>query len=134
MSLITLGVKDLERSRRFYAKLGFTEAAASDGDVVFYNMGGCALGLFPLDTLLKFEGIGTPPSPGAITLAYNTRTREETDTVMRLFLDAGGTLLSAAHEYPWGSYSGYVGDPDGHPWEISYLPSNPVQEDGSVRF
>ena len=133
ISIITLGVADLERSHRFYAELGLpTSGQPSDG-IVFFETGGTRLALFPLDALAEDAGMEVGPGgfPG-ITLAHNVRRREQVDEVLDAAVRAGGTIVDPAHERDWGGYSGYVLDPDGYPWEIAWADSWEFNEDGSL--
>lgn len=132
VTLITLGVADLDRSQAFYAALGWKPAEASEG-VVFYQMNGMVLALFGLSDLAKDQGrpeatLGT----GAMTLAQNFVTREEVDAAFATALAAGATALKPPEEVFWGGYSGYFADPDGHVWELAMNPFWPLAEDGSL--
>jgi predicted lactoylglutathione lyase len=132
VTLITLGVNDLDRSRAFYAALGWTPAEALD-EVVFYQMNGLVLGLFAKAHLAADQGrpdatLGT----GAITLAQNYSTEAEVDTVFATALAAGATALKHPDKVFWGGYSGYFADPDGHVWELAMNPFWPLSEDGSL--
>lgn len=123
ISLITLGVRDLPRSRSFYEALGWKASSQSCEPVCFFQLGQMVLGLYPLENLLKDEGIGqNAPQPGGISLGYNTRTRDEVEDVLDLATKAGAAILSPPTETPWGSWTSYFADPDGHPWEVSYVP------------
>ena len=133
LSVVTLGVADLGRSRRFYEEgLGWRRANASD-EVVFYQAGGMVLALYPRGALaddahLPAEGSGF----GGITLAYNARDRREVDAVLAEAEAAGATILKPAQDVFWGGYSGYFADPDGHPWEVAWNPHWTLGDDGSV--
>ena len=134
MHLITLGVKDLNRSLEFYEQgLGWKRAQASGGDVVFFSMGGVVLSLYPRD---KLADDVTVPEVGegfeGITLAYNTRNREEVDEVLRLAADLGGRIVKHAQDAFWGGYSGYFADPDGHLWEVAWNPFFEFDEEGQL--
>ena len=135
LSVVTLGVADLGRSRRFYEDgLGWRRANASD-EVVFYQAGGMVLALYPRGALaddahLPAEGGGF----GGITLAYNARDRREVDAVLAEAAAAGATLLKPAQDVFWGGYSGYFADPDGHPWEVAWNPHWTLDGDGGVRI
>ena len=135
VSLITLGVTDLDRSREFYERLGWRKSMAQAEGVVFFQTGGMAVSLFPLDELAKdanqsAEGGGFK----GISLAYNARTRAEVDSVLQEAIGAGAKLLKPAQEAFWGGYSGYFADPDGFPWEVAWNPSFPIGEDGSIQL
>jgi uncharacterized protein len=135
VSIITLGVADMQRSREFYERLGWRRSLAKAEDVVFFQAGGMALALFPRRELARDahvvpEGRGF----GGIALAYNARSREEVDSVLAEAVAAGAKLLKPAQEAFWGGYSGYFSDPDGFPWEVAWNPSFPMAEDGSIRI
>ena len=132
LSLVTLGVADLGRSRAFYEALGWKPAFANEG-VVFFQLGGMVLGLWSREELAKDAGLPAPPQPGAIALAQNLRSREEVD---RLLAEAegAGAKIKPAHATEWGGYSGYFADPDGHPWEVAHNPFWTIEPDGSIRL
>ena len=135
VSIITLGVANLERSREFYERLGWRRSLLKAEDVVFFQTGGMALALFPRDELAKDANV-SPHGTGfhGIALAYNARTREEVDSVLKDAAAAGANLLKPAQEAFWGGYSGYFADPDGFLWEVAWNPSFPIAEDGSIRI
>jgi len=135
ISLITLGVADIAAARAFYEKLGWTASGASMDEVVFFDMGGMIFGLYGQSDLSSDSGLmERAPVPGGITLAYNTRSRGEVDRLMDVVEAAGARVLKAPADMPWGGYVGYFADPDGHPWEISWVPQFPVREDGSIEI
>lgn len=135
LSVVTLGVADLARSRRFYEEgLGWRRGNESD-EVVFYQIGGAVLALFPRralaeDAHLAAEGSGF----GGITLAYNARDREEVDAVLAEAAAAGAKILKPAQDVGWGGYAGYFADPDGYPWEVAWNPHWTLSKDGSVKL
>jgi uncharacterized protein len=135
LSLVTLGVADLARSRRFYEEgLGWRRGNEHE-EVVFYQLGGSILALFARNSLAADAGLSPEGQGfGGIALAYNTRTREEVDQVLAEAKAAGATILKPAHEAFWGGYSGYFADPDGHSWEVAWNPGWTVESDGSVRL
>jgi uncharacterized glyoxalase superfamily protein PhnB len=91
--------------------------------------------LFPRAELAKDATIPAEGSGfGGIALAYNTRTREEVDTVLAEATAAGATLLKPGQDVFWGGYSGYFADPDGFIWEVAWNPSFPIAADGSIRL
>lgn len=137
LSLITLGVADLARSRRFYEQgLGWVPSAAGDNEnVTFYQLGGIALALFGRALLAEDMRVkDTGKGFGAIALAQNVRTREEVDQLIARAKEAGGSILHAAEDAPWGGYSGYFADPDGHPWEVAWNPHFTLAPDGSLKL
>ena len=132
VTLITLGVEDLDRARAFYRALGWQQVGDEPG-VVFYRMHGMALGLFGKAALAADQGrpdaaLGT----GAVTLAQNFPDRAEVDAAFAAALAAGATALKAPEEVFWGGYSGYYADPDGHVWELAHNPYWSVNEDGTL--
>ena len=132
VTLITLGVAELERSRRFYADLGWTVTREQE-DVSFYQMHGTVLGLFGLDALAEDQGRpGAALGTGAMTLAQNFATIEEVDAAFAAALAAGASPLKQPQKVFWGGYSGYWADPDGHVWEVAMNPFWPLNEDGSL--
>lgn len=133
VTLVTLGVADLERSKAFYAALGWAPTRGVEGEVVFYQISGMALGLFGLGPLAADQGrpdaqLGT----GACTLAQNFNTEAEVDTAYKTAIDAGATALKRPEKVFWGGYSGYYADPDGHVWEVAHNPFWPLNADGSL--
>jgi catechol 2,3-dioxygenase-like lactoylglutathione lyase family enzyme len=135
VSLITLGVADLQRSREFYERLGWRRSMAEAEGVVFFQAGGMALALYSRTELAKDAKI-SPEGSGfsGIALAYNTRSREEVDSALAEAQAAGARILKPAEEAFWGGYSGYFADPDGFPWEVAWNPSFAILEDGSIRL
>ncbi len=136
ISLITLGVRDLERSRRFYQDgLGWPLSAASTEDVAFFPTAGVVLALYPRD-LLAADANFSPEGSGfaGIALAHNVATRELVDAALEAAVAAGGTLLKPGTAAEWGGYSGYFADPDGFLWEIAWNPGFPLLEDGTIEL
>jgi uncharacterized glyoxalase superfamily protein PhnB len=107
---------------------------ANTEGITFFQTGGMALALYPRDELAKDATIA-PEGQGfsGITLAYNTRNRNEVDSVLKEAKAAGATILKPAQEAFWGGYSGYFSDPDGFLWEVAWNPHFPIAEDGSIR-
>jgi hypothetical protein len=133
LSLTTLGVADLERSREFYERLGWRRSMAQAEGIVFFQLGGIALAFYPQNELAKDARVA-PEGSGfcKISLAYNTRDRGEVDSVLAEAQAAGAKLLKPSEEAFWGGYSGYFSDPDGFPWEVAWNPSFPILGDGSI--
>jgi len=135
LSIVTLGVVDLKRSREFYERLGWRKSMAKAEGVVFFQAGGMALALFPKHELAKDANIAADGQGfSGMSLAYNARHREEVDSVLAEAEAAGARLLKRAQEAFWGGYSGYFSDPDGFLWEVAWNPSFPIAEDGSIRI
>lgn len=132
LTLITLGVRDLARSRAFYEGIGWKPGNASEG-VAFYQLGTFALSLYGLEELAKDACVGEPGTGfGGIALAINMHTREEVDRALAEAVAAGATLLKPAQETFWGGYAGYFADPDGYPWEIAWNPGFPLDGEGRL--
>jgi uncharacterized protein len=131
ISLITLGVADLARSRAFYEKLGFKASSMGGGEVVFFQIGALGLSLFPRESLacdakVSAEGSGFR----GITLAHNVREKDDVAKVIAEAVSAGAELVKASEAAPWGGQSGYFADPDGHLWEVAWNPFAPLGPDG----
>lgn len=135
VSLITLGVGDLQRSRSFYERLGWKRVNVKANGIVFFQMKGMALALYP-QVALAMDAHVSPDGVGfcGIALAYNTRTRDDVNAVLAQAVAAGAKLLKPAEEAFWGGYSGYFADPDGFLWEVAWNPSFPIADDGSIRI
>ena len=133
LSLVTLGVADLERARRFYEDgLGWRRGN-DHPEVVFYQLGGMVLALWGRDALAQDAHLPNAGRGfGGIALAYNARTRAEVDAVLAEAEAAGAKILKPAEDAFWGGYSGYFADPDGHLWEVAWNPEWTLADDGSV--
>jgi predicted lactoylglutathione lyase len=132
LSLITLGVTDLARARRFYEALGWTSGAAPADDVVFFQTGSMIVALWGRAQLAEDSVMTDGGGWGGVTLAYCTRSREEVDAVLAEAERAGAAIGRSAAETFWGGYSGIFIDPDGHPWEVAHNPGWTITEDGST--
>lgn len=132
VTLITLGVADLDRAAAFYAALGWQPAEVAEG-ARFYQMQGAALALFGLADLAADQGRpGAALGTGAATLAQNFETEAQVDAAYAAALAAGATPLKAPEAVFWGGYSGYYADPDGHVWEVAMNPFWPLAADGAL--
>jgi catechol 2,3-dioxygenase-like lactoylglutathione lyase family enzyme len=124
ISLITLGVEDLSRSRLFYQEgLGFPLRRESSAEVAFFDLGSIWLALFPRADLAADAGV-LPDTSGfsRFTLAHNVRTKEQVDVVLGEVSRAGAAIVQPARHTDWGGYSGYFSDPDGFLWEVAWNP------------
>jgi catechol 2,3-dioxygenase-like lactoylglutathione lyase family enzyme len=124
ISIITLGVKDLEASLAFYRDgLGFPTTRKAEGGIIFFQTQGVCLELYPIEELAKDVAPDFSHErsrfPG-ITLAHNVRTQEEVDQVLELARKAGAVIEKPGQPTFWGGYSGYFSDPDGYLWEVAY--------------
>ncbi len=123
ISMITLGVHDLDRSVEFYEKgLGFPRME-SPPEVAFFTLNGTWLGLFGRESLAEDAGVSVEGSGfGAFSLSHNVASEAEVDAVMEKAVTAGAALVKKPQKTAWGGYSGYFSDPDGHLWEVAYNP------------
>lgn len=123
VTLITLGVADLRESRAFYGRLGWVPAEHSSEDIVFYQIGGLQLSLYPRVGLADDVGVADDGAGfRGVTLAYNTQSKEEVDAILDEAVEAGAELVKPAEDVFWVGYSGYFADPDGHLWELAWNP------------
>jgi hypothetical protein len=141
VNVITLAVQDLERSLAFYRDgLGFATKGILAADVrdpvsgaagalaLFTLNGGLMLALYPRADMAKDAKVNdTGPNSVEFSLGYLVGSRAEVDGLLRLAVKAGGRASESPRERPWGIYSGYFSDPDGHLWEIIWNPAMPVQ-------
>ncbi|UWQ81289.1 VOC family protein [Leisingera sp. S132] len=131
VSLITLGVPDMEKAAAFYEALGWKRAESPDG-VIAFDLISQTLGLYPLAALA--EDIGLPPEAlgtGAMTLSHNTRSKEEVAQLLAAAAGAGADVLKPAQDVFWGGHHGYFRSPDGHVWEVAFNPFSPLAENGA---
>jgi catechol 2,3-dioxygenase-like lactoylglutathione lyase family enzyme len=135
LSLITLGVADVARSRRFYEALGWRASGVSQPDeVAFFQLGGIALSLFGRAALAEDAGVPEGQGSGGMALAHNARTRAEVDAILEEARAAGARVLTPARATAWGGYACYFADPDGHAWEVAWNPHFPLRPDGSLQL
>ena len=134
VSLVTLGVENLARSREFYEGLGWRTRAEPDDDVVFFQAGGMIVALWDRSQLAEDSVVEDAGGWGGITLAHNVRSPAEVDAVLAEAAKAGATIGRAGAETFWGGYSGVFLDPDGHPWEVAHNPGWTLADDGSIRL
>jgi len=134
ISLITLGVADLQRAVAFYERVVGWKAEASPPGVVFFDLNGVVFALWPHDELAKDMGLVAVSLPNyrGCSLAHNVQSEEEVDAIFALLKSYGANILKEPQKVFWGGYSGYFSDPDGHTWEIAYNPFWTIQEDGRV--
>jgi catechol 2,3-dioxygenase-like lactoylglutathione lyase family enzyme len=132
LSLVTLGVRDLDRARRFYEAMGWR--GVLDEEVVFFAAGGMIVALWGRDRLAEDSAVDDSGGWGGVTLAYNTRSPEEVDAVIEEARAAGATIGREPAATFWGGYSGVFVDPEGHPWEVAHNPGWMIADDGSVHL
>ena len=132
VSVITLGVSDLPRARRFYESLGWRTGAEPDDEVCFFAAGDMVLALWDRTRLAADSCVEDTGGWGGATLALNLGTPEEVDAVTAEARAAGARIGREPAPTFWGGYSGYFADPDGHPWEVAWNPGWTVGDDGAV--
>ena len=134
ITILTLGVDDLEAAVRFYRDglglptEGIIGTEFEHGAVAFFELaGGLRLALWPRDSIAADTGLArTPPSATELTIAHNVDSRDEVDAVMAQAVAAGATIVKAAADTFYGGYAGYFQDPDGHVWEAAWNPAMAV--------
>ena len=135
ISFVTLGVRDLARSRAFYRALGWQESAGSKEAVAFFQVGNIAFALFGRDDLAADAGVAAAGQGFAgFTLAHNVPSEGDVDATLQEAVAAGGALVAAGNRAPWGGFRGYFADPDGFLWEVCHNPFFPLDEHGFVRL
>ena len=132
VSLVTLGVRDLGRSRRFYEQLGWRGQETEE--TVFFQAGGMALVLWSREKLAADSGLDDRGTDGfgGVALAQNVRSPEEVDDVVARAADAGATVTRPPAPTFYGGYAGCFTDPDGHVWEIAHNPAFELAPDGAL--
>lgn len=134
VSLVTLGVSDIARSRAFYRALGWETGVDMEGFTVF-RTGGSLLALYPIGELTRDLGDESTRTdemagtPRRTSLAINVASPEEVDRAVVDALAAGAALLAAPAAAPWGGYTAIFADPDGHAWEVAHNPGWPLGAD-----
>ncbi len=134
LTIVGLGVNDLETSNQFYEKIfGWQKLPSSNESISFFQLNGILLSLYPREKLaedaqVSHEGSGFK----GFTLAYNTRTKEEVDSLINELETKGVTIVKEPEEVFWGGYSSYIADPDGNLWEIAFNPFLPLDENGNA--
>jgi catechol 2,3-dioxygenase-like lactoylglutathione lyase family enzyme len=131
LSLVTLGVADLDAARSFYEALGWRQTPRAEG-VVFFQAGGMIVALWERAALADDSGVDDTGGWGGITLAHNVASPDAVDAVVEEARTAGATIVREPAETFWGGYSGVFVDPDGHPWEVAHNPYWTLAADGSV--
>ncbi len=136
ITVLTLGVDDLERALAFYRDglglptKGIVGQEYEYGAVVFFELqAGLGLALWPRDSLARDTGLPrSAPSPTDLSIGHNVGSKEEVRAVLEQARAAGATLVKEAQDTFWGGYAGYFQDPDGHLWEVAWNPQTPASE------
>ena len=136
LSLVTLGVTDLDAARRFYVEgLGW-HPVLDAGEAVFLQVGhGLLLSLYGRRDLAREAGTAAGPTdPPPLSLAHNVGSEDEVHRVVEAMRAAGGEVVAEPSRASWGGVTAYVADPDGFRWEVAYNPGLVVDPDGTVRM
>ncbi|MGR3713135.1 MAG: VOC family protein [Shimia sp.] len=135
VSLITLGVTDLEQAAGFYEAMGWNRVPSPDG-VIAFDLIGQTLGLYDRAALAEYLGMDAADVGGfsGVTLSYNVRAAEDVAPVLARAEVAGGRVLRAAGEVFWGGFIGYFSDLDGHVWEVAHNPFSKLSSKGEFRW
>jgi catechol 2,3-dioxygenase-like lactoylglutathione lyase family enzyme len=130
ITVLTIGVDDLERSFAFYTSLGLPSKGIvgrefEHGAVAFFDLeAGLKLAIWPRESLAHDSGVArSPRSATELSIGHNVRSEQEVDAVMKQAEQAGATIVKAASKTFWGGYAGYFADPDGHLWEVTFNPN-----------
>jgi catechol 2,3-dioxygenase-like lactoylglutathione lyase family enzyme len=132
VSLVTLGVRDLDRARAFYEALGWRTGAQPDDETIFFQAGGMILALWDRGKLAGDSAVEDSGGWGGITPAHNVRSPAEVDAVIEEARAAGATIAREPAESFWGGYTAVFIDPEGHPWEVAHNPHWEIADDGTV--
>lgn len=133
LTMITLGVADVSKSRDFYERLGFVASGFESESVAFFQMSGTILGLYGRSDLAEDAGVADEPGPFKSTaLAINFEAKGDVDKALEFAASCGADIIQPAREVFWGGYSGYFSDPDGHLWELAYNPLAPLDDNGNM--
>lgn len=134
MTIITLGVTDLEKSTRFYEEVfEWRKTDSSNEDITFFQLNGMMLSLYERNVLAEDAGIeGGGEGFNGFTLSYNTRSEEEVDKIIDRLRGEDVNIVKEPQKVHWGGYSSYIADPDGYLWEIAFNPYMEFDEKGNV--
>ncbi|MCX5568442.1 VOC family protein [Kaistia nematophila] len=133
LSIVTLGVANVQKARAFYESLGWQASAVSQEEIVFFQLSGVVLALFQRNALADDANV-SPAGDGfrGVTLAHNVESEAEVDAALAHAENCGARIMKPATKVFWGGYSGYFSDPDGHLWEVAYNPFFPFDEAGRL--
>jgi catechol 2,3-dioxygenase-like lactoylglutathione lyase family enzyme len=136
LHIITLGAKDFKKSVEFYSKtLGWKASSNSNDGIVFFQVGGVVLALYPREKLAE-DALISPEGSGfsGITLAYNAQSEMEVDEIIGGLKSKGVKIVKEPQKVFWGGYSSYFADPDDYRWEVAYNPFFPFDESGNLKL
>ncbi|TPW33001.1 VOC family protein [Martelella alba] len=134
ITMLTLGVADLQRSTAFYGRLGWARSVASQDGVTFIALDGIVLSLFGRKALAEDAGLEEGIAGGfpGFSMAYNVGSEAAVDETVQFACECGATLVKPPRKVFWGGYSGYVADPDGFLWEVAFNPFMPLDDTGCM--
>ena len=135
LHIITLGVRDFEQSKKFYAKTLGWKPSGSQDEIAFFQAGGVVLAIYPRvklaeDALISPEGSGF----SGITLAYNAQSESEVDEIIKDLKSNGVKIIKEPQKVFWGGYSSYFADPDNYRWEVAYNPFFAFDDGGNLKL
>lgn len=136
LHLITLGVRDFEKSKKFYAEtLGWKLSSASQDDVAFFQAGGVVMAIYPREKLAE-DAMTSPEGSGfsGVTLAYNAQSEAEVDEIIGDLKAKGVKIVKEPQKVFWGGYSSYFADPNDYRWEVAYNPFFEFDENGNLKL
>ena len=136
LHIITLGVRDFEKSRKFYTEtLGWTPSSAGQGEIAFFQAGGMVFSIYPREKLAEDAEID-PEGHGfaGITLGYNAQSESEVDEIISALKSKGAKIIEEPQKAFWGGYHSYFADPDDYRWEVAYNPFFAFDENGNVKL
>ncbi len=134
ISIVTLGVEDLDRAVAFYEAMGLERHERFTDGVAFFQMGGLIMTLWPREELARDAGIASEAGRGfsGVALAYNTRSEGEVAQVLAMAKKAGGRVRKQAGRAVWGGMQGYFEDSEGNLWEVAYNPDFAIDGEGRI--
>lgn len=136
LHLITLGVRNFEKSKKFYSEtLGWKPSSASQDDVAFFQAGGVVFAIYPREKLAE-DALASAEGGGfsGITLAYNAKSESEVDEIIADLKSKGVKIIKEPQKAFWGGYSSYFADPDEYRWEVAYNPFFEFDESGNLKL
>lgn len=133
LSIVTLGVKNLNDSILFYKNgLGWKDEASESDDIAFFQLNSVVLALYPIEKLAEDAMVSSTGSGfSGITFAHNVSSESEVEKVLELAKSSGGKIVKSAQKVFWGGYSGYFSDPDGYLWEVAFNPFWKIDDVGN---
>jgi uncharacterized protein len=135
LHIITLGVRDFEKSKKFYAEtLGWKPSRPQD-DIAFFQAGGVVLAIYPREKLAE-DALTSPEGSGfsGFTLAYNTQSESEVDEIIADLKSKGVKIIKEPQKVFWGGYSSYFADPDDYHWEVAFNPFIKFDQNGNLKL